>query len=198
LAAEERVRTLDTQRTSTRRPVLLGGPAVVVTGDSSEEVRVGQGKDDELAGAVRDLAAPLAAEHDVEVLDVSVRAGQGRKLVKLTADTVADEPGAGLDIDTIAVLSRELGSALDEDDTIPGAYDLEITSPGADRPLTRRREFARNVGRDVRLVLRGDDAEERRGRLVAATDTTLTLEHRGAREDVPLEDVDHGTVVLPW
>lgn len=159
---------------------------------------MGQGKDERLAGAVRELATPLAAAHDVEVLDVTVRAGQGRKLVKLTADTLADDPGAGLDIDTIAVLSRELGSALDEDDTIPGAYDLEITSPGADRQLTRRREFARNVGRDVRLVLRGDDAEERRGRLVAATDTTLTLEHRGAREDVPLEDVDHGTVVLPW
>jgi ribosome maturation factor RimP len=158
------------------------------------------GKDDQLAAAVRSLADDVVARHDVEVLDVVVRAGQGRRLVKLTADTLSTEPGAGLDVDTIATLSRELGAALDEADTVPGAYDLEISSPGADRPLRRSRDFARNVGRDLRVTLTpGDDeATERRGRLLAATETDITLEIDGTEVIVPLGDVDHGTVVLPW
>ena len=157
---------------------------------------------DPLAAGVLDLAEPLAEPLGVEVIAVDVRGQKGRRLVRVTADTRDLEAAAGLDIDTIATLSRRLGRALDEHDPIAGGYTLEVTSPGADRPLRRPRDFARNVGREVRVVAAEEadttDASERTGIVTAVTETDLTLEIDGTDHVVPLADVDHGVVVLPW
>lgn len=156
--------------------------------------------DDALETSIRELAEPLAASLGVEVLAVEIRGQQGRRLVRVTADALDLEAEAGLDIDTVATFSRKLGKALDEHDPISGGYTLEVSSPGADRPLRRPRDFARNVGREVRLVPNdaAPSASERTGTVVDVTDTELTLEIDGVDHVVPLADVDHGTVVLPW
>ena len=76
----------------------------------------------------------------------------------------------------------------------------EVTSPGVDRPLRRPRDFARNLTREVRLVLhpREDGPNELRGTVVASDDEQVTLEVDGAEQVVALADIDHGKVVLPW
>jgi ribosome maturation factor RimP len=151
--------------------------------------------DGQLPAVVHDLVAPLAAELDVELLDVEVKGQRGRRLVRLVADAEG-----GLDIDVIATLSRRAGDALDEADVVAGTYTLEVSSPGADRPLRAPRDFVRNVGRDVR-VLRSEGAEGPRevtGTVVAATDEGVTLGLDDAEVTVPYEQIDHGKVVLPW
>ncbi|MTV23919.1 ribosome maturation factor RimP [Nitriliruptoraceae bacterium ZYF776] len=151
-----------------------------------------------LPGAVRELAAPLADELGVDLVDVEVKGHRGGRVVKLVADAL--EPGAGLDLDAIATLSRRVGDALDERDLVAGRYTLEVTSPGVDRPLRRPRDFARNLTREVRLVLhpREDGPNELRGTVVASDDEQVTLEVDGAEQVVALADIDHGKVVLPW
>ncbi|MFA9431274.1 ribosome maturation factor RimP [Egicoccus sp. AB-alg2] len=148
--------------------------------------------DRQLPEAIRALASPLAEELDVELVDVEVK-GQGtRRLVRLVAD--AD---GGLDVDVIATLSRRVGTALDERDLIPSSYTLEVTSPGVDRPLRRPRDFARNVGREVRVV-RTEGLGELTGTVVVADESSVTLDVDGDEVVVALADVDHGKVVLPW
>lgn len=151
-----------------------------------------------LPGAVRELAMPFAEQLDVDLVDVEVRGHRGGRVVKLVADAI--DPGAGLDVDTIAALSRKVGNLLDEQDLVAGRYTLEVTSPGVDRPLRRSRDFARNVTRQVRVVRRTDldGPDEVTGTVVAVSDDTVTLEVDGAEQVVPLADVDHGKVVLPW
>lgn len=153
-----------------------------------------------LPAQVRALVEPLAAALEVEVLDVQVKGSRGRRLVRVTADAADLEAAAGLDIDTIATLSRQLGDALDADDLVQGAYTLEVTSPGADQPLTRARDFARNRGREVRITRHRDDKDTPpvTGTVVAVTDDTVTLATADGERDVPLGDVDHAKVVLPW
>lgn len=157
-------------------------------------------KQDALEQSIAALAEPLATPLGVEVVDVDVRGQKGRRLVRVTADALDLDADAGPDIDTIAHLSRKLGKVLDEHDPIAGGYTLEVTSPGADRPLRRPRDFARNVGREIRLVPHEDgpaigvDA----GVVVGVTETELTLETDGAEVVVLLTDIDHATVVLPW
>jgi ribosome maturation factor RimP len=153
--------------------------------------------DDTAAARVRELALPVADELGVEVLDVVLAGARGRRVVRIVADTADVTAGSGLDVGTIATLSRRLGGALDEHDVLPGAYTLEVTSPGVDRPLRTPRDFARNVGRDVRLVCT-DDRDELAGTVVAADDEHLTLRIDGDEVEVPFADVDHGAVVLPW
>lgn len=151
----------------------------------------------QLAATVRELAEPLAAELEVDLVDVEIKGQSGRHVVKVIADAL--EPGAGLDVDVIATLSRRLASSLEDDDPFPGAYTLEVSSPGATRPLRRGRDFVRNRGREVRLhLVAGTSPGELVGEVVDADDEAVTLATRDGERVVPLADVDHGQVVLPW
>ncbi len=153
--------------------------------------------DDDLPAAVQALADPLAGELGLEVLDLVVKGQRGSRMVRLTVDVADLDAEVGVDIDEVAVLSRRLEDALDDADTIAGGYTLEVTSPGADRPLTRPRDFARNRGRPVRVELTGD-AGELTGELTAVSETTLTLTTDDGDRELDLDDVARGHVVLPW
>lgn len=148
-----------------------------------------------LIDAVQQLAEPLAEAEGVELLEVEVKGQRNRRLVRLVAD--AED---GLDVDRIARISRAVGDALDEQDLVPGAYTLEVTSPGADRPLRTPRDFDRNRGREVRVVRREELAgpRELRGRVAEVADDRLVLTVEGEDRVIPLDEVAHGKVVLPW
>jgi len=156
---------------------------------------------------VRDIAEPIAEELGVEVLDVQLTGPHGRRLIRVVADVIAplpavahEQPAAGVDVDAIAVLSRRLGGLLDDRDVFPGSYTLEVSSPGVATPLTRAQDFARNLGRDVRVIRRGDDAATTgvQGTVTAVADDRVTLATDDGDTEVRLADIDHGTVVLPW
>jgi len=156
---------------------------------------------DDLQRAVAELATPLAARLGVEVLEVVVKGQRGSRLVRLIVDADDLDPQVQVGIDDVATLSRELEAALDEHDPIAGGYTLEVTSPGADRPLTRPRDFARNRGRTIRLELRGPAHEQQTavvGELTAADASTLTLTTDDGDRDIALGEVVRGHVVLPW
>ena len=161
-------------------------------------------KETAIADHVRGLAEPLAAALGVEVLDVRVSGPSGRRLVRVTIDLIDLDADEGVDIDVIATLTRQLNDALDEVDPVPGRYTLEVTSPGADQPLVRARDFARNRGREVKVAVTdasADDADgpvEHTGVVVTVTDTELTLAIDADQLVVPLGDIEQARVVLPW
>ncbi|MBW3658294.1 MAG: ribosome maturation factor RimP [Actinobacteria bacterium] len=154
---------------------------------------------DDLPARVAALVSPVAEAQDVDLVDVEVKGQGNRRVVRLVADAEG-----GLDVDRIAALSRAVGETLDADDVIPGSYTLEVTSPGADRPMRSARDFRRNVGREVRVVRTKEAAQapdvkgEVRGTLVAVDDDQVTVEVSGDEQQVPLAEIDHGKVVLPW
>ncbi len=154
-----------------------------------------QGRARDLPGELVVLVEPIAGEQGIELVDVEVKGPPNRRVVRLVADA-AD----GLDLDRIASLSRAVGDVLD--DAIKGSYTLEVTSPGTDRPLHRGRDFARHIGRDVRVhrteAAAQDAPAEVTGTVAAAADDTVTLTVDGTDVVIPLDEVDHGIVVLPW
>lgn len=58
-----------------------------------------------------------------------------------------------LNLDEVTVVSRLISDLLDETDLINGAFTLEVTSPGVDRPLTQRRHWEKNVSRLISMVM---------------------------------------------
>jgi ribosome maturation factor RimP len=153
----------------------------------------------ELVERVTALAGPVVAAAHADLVEVEVRGSRGSRVVRVIAD--ADD---GLDLDLIAEFSRDIGDLLEEEDVVDGRYTLEVSSPGVDRPLRTLRQFRRNVGRDVRVVRtreaidRGEKGEVT-GQLTAAAEDGLVLDvERTGELLVPLADVDHGKVVLPW
>jgi ribosome maturation factor RimP len=98
---------------------------------------------------VRAVIEPVvvAAGYDLEEVGLS-RAGR-RHVVRVLVD--AD---GGINLDDVAVVSREISAALDAadesgDEVLPGEYQLEVGSPGVDRPLTQPRHWRRNITRLV-------------------------------------------------
>ena len=111
----------------------------------------------------------------IELLDGEF-ARAGYEIEDVVIDTTARPPritvvadgDEGLDLDSIAALSRSASELLDRLDTAPDSgtsYVLEVTSPGVDRPLTTEKHFRRARGRKVELTLSdGSRADRPRGR----------------------------------
>jgi ribosome maturation factor RimP len=102
----------------------------------------------ELASRLEPIVAEAVAGagFDLDALDVQ-QAGR-RKLVKVVVDS---DDGVGLD--EVAEISRTVSAVLDQNDhLIAGAYTLEVTSPGVDRPLTKPRHWRRSRYRLVRVT----------------------------------------------
>jgi ribosome maturation factor RimP len=111
--------------------------------------------------------------------------------VLVTVDLPEDAVGSA-DLDTVAKASRAIGDALDEANVPPGAYTLEVSTPGTDRPLTLRRHFMRARTRLVELEMASGNSTT--GRLVDVTDDALVLDIDGAAHTVALGDVKLGRV----
>jgi ribosome maturation factor RimP len=117
------------------------------------------------------LVAPLAEERGLALYDVEQHQASLRVLV--------DRPG-GIDIDTIAELSRAVSRALDEADPVAGKYTLEVSSPGLERPLRRPDHFAGAIGEQVSVkTVPGTEGDRRvTGELLAADDDGITVDDR--------------------
>ena len=102
----------------------------------------------DLREEVRQLARPLADESGYELVDVEL-ATLGRDLV---LRVLLDKPG-GITVGDCAAFSRRLADCLDMNQTVPGSYRLEVSSPGISRPLTSAEAAQRFAGRQASVAL---------------------------------------------
>jgi ribosome maturation factor RimP len=144
---------------------------------------------------LREVIEPVvaAAGYDVDGLSLS-RAGR-RHLVRLTVDG-----DGGVNLDAVAEVSRLVSAALDAveaggEQLFAGEYELQVSSPGVDRPLTLPRHWRRNVGRMVQ-VRAGD--RQLTGRVVAADDEGVVLAVGDESHEVPYGSLGAGKVQLEF
>ena len=121
---------------------------------------------------VRDLVAPICTDLGLELYDVEHAAGKVRVTV--------DKPG-GVDLEALSVATRLISRELDERDPVPGRYQLEVSSPGLERPLRTPAHYQRAVGQPVSIRLLPGHGEERRiaGVVVEADEAAVTVEPEG-------------------
>jgi ribosome maturation factor RimP len=129
---------------------------------------------------VRGTAARVASSYGLEVFDVQYRReGQGMMLRVLI-----DRPGAAatanesVSVEDCAHVSRDLSAIFDVEDVVPGAYTLEVSSPGLDRPLRRVEDYRRFAGRRAKIVMREpvDGQGFFKGRLAGVDGTDVLIE----------------------
>lgn len=98
---------------------------------------------------------PLAVAHGVELVALEWLQGPGRGVLRIYIDrpgadprTPPEERGSGATADICARLSRDVGAVLDklDEDAFPMPYDLEVSSPGFERPVQKREDFDRFKG----------------------------------------------------
>ncbi|MBL0886491.1 ribosome maturation factor RimP [Myceligenerans indicum] len=142
---------------------------------------------------VRRIVGPVVDDAGLYLEEVRVTRAGNRSVVRITLDLPETRIGS-LDSDTLGEVSRALSAALDDGDVVPGAYTLEISTPGTSRALTTARHFRRSRTRLVTLTPL-DGGEAVTGRLTDVTGdgdgTVLVLD--GSRS-IPLSAVRRGKV----
>jgi len=103
----------------------------------------------------------------------------------------------GITLDDCEIVSRQLSSVLDVDDPIAGQYDLEVSSPGLDRPLFKLADFQRFSGSRARIRL-ADKLDGRRrfdGMLTGIDGSNVLIEVDGESMALPFELIDNAHLV---
>ncbi|WP_188645044.1 ribosome maturation protein RimP [Tsuneonella deserti] len=137
----------------------------------------------------------------VRVKMMASEAGDGGMALQI----MAEDPATGqLVIDQCAALSRRVSAVIDEaeeagEELIEGAYHLEVSSPGIDRPLTRPKDYANWAGHEAKISLAKDAEGQRnfRGTLVGIEGDKVSIEDRSAgRVTLPLDKIHSAKLVL--
>lgn len=131
------------------------------------------------------LGESVAAEHNVYIVDVSYKKENGKNVLCYYIDK---EDGVG--IDDCEAFSRAVEVVLDEKDIVDSEYSLEVSSPGADRKLTKEREFRYYIGRDVdvKLYAAVDGVKEFTGTLSGFDAGTATICSDGTERKISVKD----------
>lgn len=142
------------------------------------------------------LLAPAVAAEGADLEDVTVSAAGRRSIVRVLVDR-----DGGITLDDVAAVSRVVSDLLDVAETedpelLGGAYVLEVSSPGVDRPLTLARHWRRNTGRLVTAALA--DGSTVTGRVVEADDSEVVLDVDGAHRRLGLASVTSGAVQVEF
>lgn len=103
----------------------------------------------------------------------------------------------GISVDDCALVSHQISGVLDVEDPIPGEYNLEVSSPGMDRPLFTLAQWARYVGEKIQIRLLAPIAGKRRltAILTAIDGDQLQLDANGEVLTVPFAQVDRASLV---
>lgn len=105
---------------------------------------------------------------------------------------------AAMTVDDCADISRSVSALLDVADPIAGAYTLEVSSPGIDRPLTRPEDYDRFAGFEARIDLSAplDGRKRYRGRLLGRAGDWVRLAGDGGEARLPLAAIARAKLVL--
>jgi ribosome maturation factor RimP len=141
-----------------------------------------------------------------ELVELERTGAKNRPVFRVRVDRPDSEPGSGVGLDDCARISRALEEYLDAQDTIPANYVIEVSSPGIERPLVKRRDFERFAGHEIAVKGYGPLAGRGRrlqGELLGIEDgpdgerVSLRLED-GEEVSVLWSDVARANLVFRW
>ncbi|MBT8086498.1 MAG: ribosome maturation factor RimP [Gammaproteobacteria bacterium] len=138
------------------------------------------------------LLEPTVERLGYELADLEVRVGGKSGVVRL----FIDKP-EGVGLEDCEKVSRAVSALLDVEDPLPGNYDLEVSSPGLDRTLTKIEHFQRFMGQTVKVKLRVPKEGRRRfrGALLSVDDENIVVEVDGEPYSLKITAIDTARLV---
>jgi len=149
--------------------------------------------EDRVITAVESFARPILDDLGLELVEVQFRRESGGWILRLFIDREG-----GVNLDDCASVSRQVSSYLEVEELIDHAYNLEVSSPGLERPLKRKEDFVRFAGRKVRVKLKEPIDGQRVffGLLGPVAGETLTLDIDGQQMEIDLDAVARARLSL--
>jgi len=145
-------------------------------------------------GKIEAMIAPSLDAMGYRVVRVAVTGGR-RATLQIMAERHDEQ---AMTVEDCAEISRTVSALLDVADPIAGAYTLEVSSPGIDRPLVRREDFARFAGFEAKIELNApqDGRRRFRGTLLGVEGDAVRLLVDDAPVALPLAAVARAKLVL--
>jgi ribosome maturation factor RimP len=134
----------------------------------------------ELLHRIEEIVAPTIVGMGYELVRIAMSRGGTLQIMIEPAD------GRPMDVENCATLSRALSAVLDVEDPISGAYTLEVSSPGIDRPLTREKDYVRWAGHLARVETSQpiDGRRRFKGTLLGLEDGAVKLKFDDGKEAI--------------
>ena len=144
---------------------------------------------------LHDLIEPTVNSLGFELVGVVCRGGRTRGLIR-----VYIEHEDGVTVDDCARVSHRVNGLMDVEDPMTGEYDLEVSSPGADRPLFFERDFVRFAGAVLSVTLRRPISGRRRftGILGGIRDGVVLVDEHGTEHRFEVTEIDSARLVPQW
>lgn len=139
----------------------------------------------------------IADKPNLFIVDIKMHSN-GKLIILLDGDN-------GIGIDECVQVSRHVGFHLEEENVIETAYNLEVSSPGIDFPLSSPRQYAKNVGRNLGIKMK--DGVKREGVLTGLTEDSIIIEEKvkekGKKAQViesviPMEQITETKVLISF
>ncbi|MBN4016523.1 ribosome maturation factor RimP [Rhodospirillaceae bacterium AH-315-P19] len=149
---------------------------------------------EEVAAPIEAMIAPSLESMGYEIVRVLFTGG-GSPTLQVMAER---RDGGGMTAENCAEMSRAISALLDVEDPIAGAYDLEVSSPGLDRPLVRREDFSKFAGRLVKIeAVRAIDGRRRfQGKLLGMDGDRVQIEHKSETVDIDFDNIRRAKLLL--
>ena len=144
--------------------------------------------------AVRALIAPSLADIGYEVVRV-MTIGAEHVTLQIMAERLDEDT---MTVEDCASISRTVSAIFDVEDPIIGAYTLEVSSPGLDRPLVRKKDFERYSGLEAKIELYQALNGQRRysGMLAGYADGVVTIVTENGATNLPFEEIDKAKLII--
>jgi len=144
---------------------------------------------------VEEISESLVVSEGMELVDLEYRREGPRWMLRLFIDK-----GGGVTVDDCARISRELGDLLDVKDLIPQAYVLEVSSPGLNRRIRKKKDFSRFAGQKVQLLLVSPKDGRRKivGDLVGVEGEEVVVIGTEGRFSVALENIARANLIYEF
>lgn len=135
---------------------------------------------------------------DIFLVEVNVKGNTGNQKIQVFID--GDQY---VDIDECSKISRRLSDELEEKDIIDGKYVIEVSSPGADKPLKLLRQYPKHIGRELEVVSKQDKKYQGMLLDVAEDEIELSVKSGKVKKDIKSEtlklsfkEIDNSKVVI--
>ena len=144
---------------------------------------------------LEERVAPTLEAMGFEVVRIGLAGSVGRRILQIMADR---KDGSQISVDDCAQISKTLSAIFDVEDPVPGAYDLEVSSAGIDRPLTRAKDFAAYVGFEAKIETKLPIAGRKRfrGELEGLAGETVLITVDGTKLEIPMSAISTAKLVM--
>ena len=148
----------------------------------------------EATARIEAMISPSLEDMGFDVVRVRFEGGK-RPILQIMAEP---SDGGEMTVEHCADISRAVSVILDVEDPIPSAYELEVSSPGMDRPLVRLHDFGNWTGHVAKIEMKIllDGRKRFRGKLLGVTDKMVNLEMDGQQVGLPFEDIAEAKLII--